>query len=70
MARTKTQKAIRKANRAGNWCAANMRRTNDDFGSLSQHVRVMPTKQEQLHKNKHKKRIGDDGAFFIASLYN
>lgn len=66
MARTKTQKAIRKAERAGNWCAANLRKTNDDYGALSQHVRILPTKQEQLQKNKHKKRIGDDGAFFIA----
>lgn len=65
MARTKTQKAIRKAERAGSWCAANMRKTNNDYGALSQHVRVMPTKQEKLQKIKHKKRIGDDALFFI-----
>ncbi|SMF69788.1 hypothetical protein SAMN05661091_0609 [Paenibacillus uliginis N3/975] len=65
MARTKTQKAIRKADRAGSWCAVSIRKTNKDYGALSQHVRVKPTKQEQLQKIKHKKRIGDDGAFFI-----
>ncbi|WP_054957532.1 hypothetical protein [Paenibacillus dakarensis] len=64
MARTKTQKNLRKAERAGSWCAANLRKTNNDYAAISQHVRVKPTKQEQLHKVKHKKRIGDDGAFF------
>lgn len=68
MARTKTQKAIRKAERAGSWCTANMRKTNEDYGAISQHVRVKPTKQEQLHKLKHKKRIGDDGAFFYLHI--
>ncbi|ANA79574.1 YqkK [Paenibacillus vortex V453] len=65
MARTKTQKALRQAERAGTWSAAMMRKTNEDYSSLSQHVRVKPTKQEQLHKVKHRKRIGDDGAFFV-----
>ena len=68
MARTKTQKAIRKADRAGSWCAANMRKTNEDYSAVSQHVRVKPTKQGQLQKMKHKKRIGDDGAFFISAF--
>ncbi|EHB59645.1 hypothetical protein [Paenibacillus lactis] len=65
MARTKTQKALRKAERAGTWSAVMMRKTNEDFGALSQHVRVKPGRQEQLNKIKHKKRIGDDGAFFF-----
>lgn len=68
MARTKTQKALRKAERAGMWCQASMRKTNKDYGELSQHVRVKPTKQEQLQKVKHKKRIGDDGAFFVGNF--
>ena len=67
MARTQTQKALRKAERAGTWCAESMRKTNEDFGALSQHVRVKPRKQERLHKIKHKKRIGDDGAFFCTT---
>lgn len=65
MARTKTQKALRKAERAGLWSVVSMRKTNEDYGALSQHVRVKPTKQEQLNKIKHRKRIGDDGAFFV-----
>lgn len=67
MARTKTQKALRKAERAGIWSAVSMRKTNEDYGALSQHVRVKPTKQEQLNKVKHRKRIGDDGAFLLVS---
>lgn len=69
MARTKTQKTIRKADRAGSWCAANMRKTNEDYSALSQHVRMKPTKQGQLQKMKHKKRIGDDGAFFYFRIF-
>lgn len=67
MARTKTQKSLRKAERAGTWSAVSMRKTNEDYSSLSQHVRVKPTKQEQLNKIKHRKRIGDDGAFLLVS---
>ncbi|NMO97952.1 hypothetical protein [Paenibacillus lemnae] len=67
MARTRTQKALRKAERAGTWCASGMRRTNEDFGALSQHVRIKPGKQEILQKVKHKKRIGNDDAFFVAA---
>ncbi|MDP4097998.1 hypothetical protein OIN60_14660 [Paenibacillus sp. P96] len=65
MARTKTQKAITKAERAGKRSFADNRRTNEQYGALSQHERTTPTKLEKLHKIKHKKRIGDDGAFFI-----
>ncbi|MFB5761841.1 hypothetical protein [Paenibacillus medicaginis] len=64
MARTKTQKAITQAERAGKRSFADNRKTNDQYGALSQHVRTTPTKLEKLHKIKHKKRIGDDGAFF------
>lgn len=38
MARTKTQKSLRKAERAGTWSAVSMRKTNEDYSSLSQHV--------------------------------
>ncbi|MFB5269820.1 hypothetical protein ACE41H_23995 [Paenibacillus enshidis] len=64
MARTKTQKAISQAERAGKRSFADNRKTNDQYGALSQHVRTTTTRLEKLHKLKHKKRIGDDGAFF------
>jgi len=65
MARTKTQKALRKAERSGTWSFAHERKTNVDYAAMSQHVRVKPAKKEKLNKLKHSKRIGDDGAFFI-----
>lgn len=65
MARTKTQKALRKAERAGIWCPEGLRKTNKDYGALSQHVRVKPAKQEQLYKIKHKKRLRDEDAFLL-----
>ncbi|GAB6927328.1 hypothetical protein JCM10914A_13110 [Paenibacillus sp. JCM 10914] len=64
MARTRTQKALRKAERAGTWTDVLLRKTNADYGAMSQHVRVKPSKHEQLNKVKHRKRVGDDGAFF------
>ncbi|KQY82610.1 hypothetical protein ASD24_14590 [Paenibacillus sp. Root52] len=64
MARTQTQKALRKAELAGQWCSEQSRRNNKDYGAISQHVRIMPTKQEKLQKVKHKKRIQDGGASF------
>jgi len=66
MARTQTQKALRKAQRTGTWCPEQSRRVNGDYGALSQHVRVMPSKQEKQNKVKHKKRIIQDGG---ASFY-
>ncbi|WP_025680689.1 hypothetical protein [Paenibacillus massiliensis] len=68
MARSQTQKAIRKAERAGRRSSAHDRRTNEDYGVISQHVRVLPGKQEKLQRIKHKKRIGDDGASFCFIL--
>ncbi|XMB25276.1 hypothetical protein PaeBR_15515 [Paenibacillus sp. BR2-3] len=65
MARTKTQKALLKAERSGAWCSANNRRTNGDYGAISQHVRVTPSKQQQMNKIKHKERISTDGAPFL-----
>ncbi|SEK73428.1 hypothetical protein [Paenibacillus sp. OK003] len=64
MARTQTQKALRKAERSGQWCPEQSRRVNGDYGALSQHVRLMPTRQEKLQKVKHKKRTQDGGASF------
>ena len=66
MARSKTQKAIRKAERQGAWCYAFNRRSNEDYSAVSQHVRVTPTKQQQLNKVKHRKRIGDDALIFLS----
>ncbi|MGE6577056.1 hypothetical protein [Paenibacillus xylanexedens] len=66
MARTQTQKALRKAERSGQWCSEQSRRVNGDYGALSQHVRLIPTKQEKLQKVKHKKQIIQDGG---ASFY-
>ena len=68
MARTQTQKALRKAARSGQWTSEQSRRVNGDYGALSQHVRLTPTKQEKLQKVKHKKQIiQDGGASFILS---
>lgn len=64
MARTRTQKALRKAERTGTWCAERNRRINGDYGSISQHERVTPGKRQQLNKVKHKERIFQDGAPF------
>ncbi|MGO4528761.1 hypothetical protein AB4Z30_06740 [Paenibacillus sp. 2TAF8] len=66
MARTQTQKALRKASRSGLWTPEQSRRVNGDYGVLSQHVRLTPTKQEKLQKVKHKKQIIQDGG---ASFY-
>lgn len=65
MARTQTQKALSKAKRAGIYCAAQSRKTNDHYGEISQHIRMKPTKQEQLQKVKHKKRIVQSDASFF-----
>ncbi|TKH34821.1 hypothetical protein C1I59_17950 [Paenibacillus polymyxa] len=66
MARTQTQKALSKAKRAGIYCAAQSRKTNDHYGEISQHTRMKPTKQEQLQKVKHKKRlVQGDASFFV-----
>ncbi|OKP95939.1 hypothetical protein [Paenibacillus sp. P46E] len=64
MARTKTQKALLRAERSGTWCAERNRRQNDQYGVISQHVRVTPSKQQKLNKVKHKERIFQDGAPF------
>ncbi len=64
MARTKTQKALLQAERSGTWCAERNRRKNDQYGTISQHVRVTPSKREKLNKVKHKERIFQDGAPF------
>ncbi|WP_226002939.1 hypothetical protein [Paenibacillus sp. BJ-4] len=65
MARTRTQKALSKAKRAGMYCAAQSRKTNGHYADISQHVRMRPTKQEQLQKVKHKKRIVQSDASFF-----
>ncbi|MFF2907503.1 hypothetical protein [Paenibacillus sp. NPDC057934] len=65
MARTKTKKALLKAERAGIWSNVNQRRTNEDYSAISQHERVTPTKRQQLNKIKHKERIFHDGAPFL-----
>ncbi|OBA04758.1 hypothetical protein [Paenibacillus ottowii] len=65
MARTQTQKALSKAKRAGIYCPAQSRKTNDHYAEISQHTRMKPTKQEQLQKVKHKKRlVQGDASFF------
>lgn len=67
MARTKTQKALLKAERSGVWCAAQSRRTNGHYGEISQHVRLTPSKHQQLNKSKYKERIfQDDAPFHLA----
>ncbi|MEK5396637.1 hypothetical protein CA600_01715 [Paenibacillus sp. VTT E-133280] len=68
MARTKTQKALLKAERSGIWCAAQSRRSNRDYSAISQHVRLMPSKQQQLNKNKYKERIFQDDAPFCLAI--
>ncbi|MGN7763747.1 hypothetical protein [Paenibacillus sp. 22594] len=68
MARTKTQKALLRAERSGTWCAERNRRQNDQYGVISQHVRVTPSKQQKLNKVKHKERIFQDGAPFVCLL--
>lgn len=68
MARTKTQKALRKAERLGTWCAEQSRRTNHQYGAISQHVRITSNKREQLNKNKHKEQIFRDDAPFILAI--
>ncbi|MFC7559537.1 hypothetical protein ACFQY3_12095 [Paenibacillus farraposensis] len=40
-------------------------KTNGHYADISQHVRMKPTKQEQLQKIKHKKRTVQSGAFFV-----
>lgn len=69
MARTKTQKALLKAERSGMWSEVNKRRINEDYGAISQHVRVTPSKREQLNKIKHKERIFPDGAPFVCGEF-
>ena len=64
MARTKTQKTLLKAERSGMWVAEKSRRTGRDYGAISQHVRITPSKQQKLNKVKHKERIFQDGAPF------
>lgn len=56
MARTQTQKALRKAERSGQWCSEQSRRVNGDYGALSQHVRLMPTKQKKLQRSNTRSR--------------
>ncbi|SET34053.1 hypothetical protein [Paenibacillus sp. NFR01] len=69
MARTKTQKAIRKADLSGLRCPEQNRRSNEDFGAISQHTRLTPTKRQQLNKMKHKERIyNEDGAPFLCPI--
>ncbi|WP_229521487.1 hypothetical protein [Paenibacillus monticola] len=70
MARTKTRKALLKAERSGMWSEVNNRRINKDYGAISQHVRVTPSKREQLNKIKHKERIFHDGAPFVCDGFN
>ena len=65
MARTKTKKILLKAERSGVWSSVNNRRSNEDYGAISQHVRVTPSKQQKLNKIKHKERITYDGAPFL-----
>jgi len=68
MARTQTQKAIRKAKRSGSWIPEYSRRANEDYAAISQHTRVTLTKQERLQKVKHKKHITPDDASFLCLL--
>ncbi|WP_150268385.1 hypothetical protein [Paenibacillus tepidiphilus] len=67
MARTSSQKALRKAERAGTWSPIMMRRVNEDYGAISQHVRVTPNKRQQLNKVKHKERFFHEDAPFALS---
>lgn len=68
MSRTRTQKKLLQAQRAGSWCAENNRRVNKHYSEISQHVRVTPSKQQQLNKVKHKERIFHDGAPFLLQI--
>ncbi|MDQ0195596.1 hypothetical protein J2T20_003988 [Paenibacillus wynnii] len=70
MARTKTKKVLLKAERSGTWCSANNRRSNGDYGAISQHVRITPSKKQQLNKIKHKERITYDGAPFLWGFFD
>ncbi|MDQ0494787.1 hypothetical protein [Paenibacillus brasilensis] len=63
MARTRTQKALSKAKRAGMYCAAQSRKTNGHYADISQHVRMRPTKQVQLQKKK--RIVQSDASFFV-----
>lgn len=65
MARTQTQKAIRKAKRNGSYIPALSRKSNTDYADISQHTRITLTKQERLQKVKHKKHITHDDASFL-----
>ncbi|WP_411343368.1 hypothetical protein ACE3MZ_17245 [Paenibacillus sp. WLX1005] len=65
MARTTTQKAIRKAQRSGQLAPSLERKTNKAYAEMSQHTRIKPGKQEKLQKIKHKKRILRDDASFL-----
>ncbi|WPP42646.1 hypothetical protein SK066_06820 [Paenibacillus hunanensis] len=65
MARTQTQKAVRKAQRSGNLAPDFGRKTNEAYGAISQHTRIKPGKQEKLQKLKHKKQILRDDASFL-----
>lgn len=68
MARTQTQKAIRKAKRSGSWIPEYNRKANEDYAAISQHTRLTSTKQERLQKVKHKKHIIHDDASFLCLL--
>lgn len=68
MARTQTQKAIRKAKRSGSWVPEYNRKANEDYAAISQHTRLTSTKQERLQKVKHKKHIIHDDASFLCLL--
>lgn len=68
MARTQTQKAIRKATRSGSWIPEYNRKANENYAAISQHTRLTSTKQERLQKVKHKKHIIHDDASFLCLL--
>jgi len=53
---------------ARTWCAAQSRRLNSDYGAISQHVRLTPSKQEQLNKNRYKGQIFQDDAPFLLAI--
>ncbi len=65
MTRTKTQKAVRKAQRSGNLTPDFGRKMNETYAAISQHTRIKPGKQEKLQKLKHKKHILRDDASFL-----
>lgn len=60
-------KALRKAERSEPG-AAQSRRLNSDYGAISQHVRLTPSKQEQLNKNRYKGQIFQDDAPFLLAI--